>query len=62
MKSKSIIELKEELHKVFSKFQDNGFKLKEIKIDFFFMEKFKYLSHINDKDGRRPDPEDASTR
>ena len=27
----------------------------------FFMEKIKYLGHIIDKDGRRPDPERAAS-
>ena len=55
MKGKSIIENKEHVHKVFTKIQNHGFKLKETKRD-FFMEKIKYLGHIIDKDGRRPDP------
>ena len=38
MKSKSIIEHKEYVHKVFTKIQDYGFKLKKTKCD-FFMEK-----------------------
>ena len=58
MKSKSIIEHKEHVHKVFTKIKDYGFKLKETKCD-FFTEKIKYLGHIIDKDGRRPDPERA---
>ena len=59
MKSKSIIKHKEHVHKVFTKIQDFGFKLKETKCD-FFMEKIKYLGHIIDKGGRRPDPERAA--
>ena len=35
MKSKNIIEYKEHVHKVFTKIQDYGFKLKETKGDFF---------------------------
>ena len=35
MKSKSIIEHKEHIHKVFTKIQDYGFKPKETKYDFF---------------------------
>ena len=56
MKSKSIIEHKEHVHKVFIKIQDYNFKLKETKWD-FFMKKIKYLGHIIDKDSKRPDPE-----
>ena len=56
MESKSIVKHKDHVHKVFSKIQDYGFKIKETKCD-FFMVKIKYLGHIIDKDGRRPDPE-----
>ena len=59
MKCKSIIEHKEHIHKVFTKIQDYGFKLKETKCD-FFTQKIKYLGHIIDKDGRRSDPEWAA--
>ena len=59
MKSKSIIEHKELVHKVFTKIQDYCFKLKETKCD-FFMEKIKYLGHIIDRDGRKSDPEQAA--
>ena len=55
MKSQSLGEHKEHVHKVFAKIQDYGFKLKESKC-YFFMEKIKYLGHIIDRDGRRPDP------
>ena len=55
MNSKSIVEHKDHVHKVFAKIQDYGFKIKEIKCD-FFMEKIKYLGYIIDKDGR-PGPE-----
>ena len=47
MKSKSIIEHKEHVHKVFTKNHDCGFKLKETKCD-FFMDKIKYQSNIID--------------
>ena len=50
------VENKENVHKVFSRIQVYGFKLKESKCD-FFMEKINYLGHIIDKDGRRPDSE-----
>ena len=55
MKSKSIIENKEHVHKVFTKIQNYGLKIKETKCDFSW-KKIKYLGHIIDKDGRRPDP------
>ena len=42
MKNKSIIKHKEHVHKVFTKIQDYGFKLKETKCD-FFMEKSNTL-------------------
>ena len=60
MKNKSLIEHKEHVHKVFTKIQNYGFKFKETKYDFFFMEKIKYLVHFIDKDGRRPDLERAA--
>ena len=47
------------LNKVFAQIQEFGFKLKEAKYD-FCMKKIKYLGHIIDKDGRRPDPERAT--
>ena len=34
--------------------------LKRPNVIFFFVEKIKYLGHIIDKDGRRPDPERAA--
>ena len=59
MKSQSLGEHKEYVHKVFAKIQDYGFKLKESKRD-FLMEKIRYLGHIIDWDGRRPDPDGAA--
>lgn len=56
--SKSLEQHWEHIHKVFSQIQDYGFKIKEGKCD-FFMKEIKYLGHIIDKDGRRPDPERA---
>ena len=41
---------------VFDKLQEYGFNVKEAKSDFFLAE-IKYLGHINNKDGRRPDPD-----
>lgn len=59
MKSQSVVEHKDHVHKVFAKIHDYGFKLEETKCDFFH-EKIKYLGHIIDKDGRRPNPERAA--
>ena len=56
IKSQDMEQHKQHVHQVFKKIQDYGFKLKESKCD-FFMEKIKYLGHIIDKEGRRPDPE-----
>ena len=42
------------LYWVFSRIQEFGFKVKEEKCEFFF-EEIKYLGHIIDKDGWRPD-------
>ena len=58
MNSKNV-EHKERFHKVISRIQKYGFKLKESKCN-FFMEKIKYLGHIIDKNGRRPDQEWAT--
>ena len=59
MKSQSLGKHKEHVHKVFAKIQDYGFKLKESNCD-FFMEKINYLGHIIDRDGRRPDLDQAA--
>ena len=50
---------REHLNKVFTQIPEFGFKVKEVKCD-FCMNKIKYLGHIIDKDGRRPDPESAT--
>ena len=42
--------------KVFERIQEFGFTLKETKCE-CFLEEIRYLGHIIDKDGRRPDPE-----
>ena len=49
---------REHLNKVFAQIREFGFMVKEAKCD-FCMNKIKYLGHITDKDGRRPDPERA---
>ena len=46
----------EHLNKVFAQIREFGFKVKETKGD-FCMNKIKYLGHIIDKDGRRPNSE-----
>ena len=50
---------REHLNKVFAQIREFGFKVKEAKCD-FYMNKIKYLGHIIDKDGRRPNPERAT--
>ena len=45
--SKIMEEYQGHIHKVFSRIQDYGFKIKEIKCD-FFMKEIKYLGHIID--------------
>ena len=60
MKSKTITEHKEHVHKVFTKIQDYGFKLKETKCDFFHGKNQIPGGHIIDEDGRRPDLEWAT--
>ena len=57
--SQNVEQHKEHVHKVFSRIQDYGFKLKKSKCE-FFMGKIKYLGYITDKVGRRPDPEQAT--
>ena len=59
MNSQNGEQRKGHVHKVFSRIQEYGFKLKESKCN-FFMEKIKYVEHIIDKDGWRPDPEQAT--
>ena len=50
---------REHLNKVFAQIQEFGFKVKEARCN-FCMNKIKYLGHMIDKDGRRPDPERAT--
>ena len=50
---------REHLNKVLAEIRKFGFEEKESKCD-FCMNKIKYLGHIIDKDGRRPDPERAT--
>ena len=50
---------REHLNKVFAQIREFGFKVKEAKC-YFCMNKIKYLGHIINKDGKRPDPERAT--
>ena len=54
--SQNAEEHKQHVFEVFKRIQEYGFKVKETKCD-FLLEKIKYLGHIIDKNGRRPDPE-----
>ena len=47
---------REHLNEVFAQIWEFWFMVREAKCD-FCMNKIKYLGHIIDKDGRRPDPE-----
>ena len=58
--SKTTAEHRNHIIKVFEKLQEYGFKVKEANCAFFLPE-IKYLGHIINRDGRRPDPERANT-
>ena len=47
-----------QIHKVFKRIHNLGFRIKESKCE-FLMNEIRYLGHIIDKNGRRPDPERA---
>ena len=57
--SKSKEQHREHVRRVFSRIQEFGFKVNEEKCE-FFLEEIKYLGHIKDKDGRRPDSDRAT--
>ena len=57
--SKTTAEHRIHIINVFEKLQEYGFKVKEAKSDFCLPE-IKYLGHIINRDGRRPDPERAN--
>ncbi len=57
--SKSVTEHRKHIMCIFDKLQKYDFKVKESKCDFFQTE-IKYLGHIINKDGRRPDPDRAT--
>ena len=58
--SKSKEQHREHVRRVFSPIQEFGFKVKEEKCE--FLEEIKYVGHIIDKDGRRPDPDRATAK
>ena len=57
--SKSKAQHREYVRWLFSQIQEFGFKVKEGKCE-FFLEETKYLGHIIDKDGMKPDPDRAT--
>ena len=57
--SKTTADHRNHIINVFEKLQEYGFKVKEAKCDFFLSE-IKYLGHIINRDGLRPDPERAN--
>ena len=57
--SKTTTEYWNHIINVSEKLQEYGFKVKVAKCDFFLPE-IKYLGHIINRDGRRPDPERAN--
>ena len=56
IKSQDKDEHKRHVNQVFKRIQDYGFKIKESKCE-FFLKRIKYLGHIIDENGRKPDPE-----
>ena len=59
MRSQDTEEHRTHVFRVFSRIQDYGFTLKDAKCE-FFLEEIKYLGHIIDKNGCRPDPDRAA--
>ena len=59
IKSQSLGKHKEHVHKVFAKIKTMGSNLKNLNASFSW-KKMKYLGHIIDRDGRRPDPDRAT--
>lgn len=57
--SKSTETHHQHVQEVFSRINNYGFKVKETKCDFFLHE-IKYLGHIINRHGRKPDPERAT--
>ena len=56
---KSVTEHWKHIMCAFDKLQEYDFKVKEAKCDFFLSE-MKYLGHLINQDGRRPDPDRAT--
>ncbi|XP_026441996.1 uncharacterized protein K02A2.6-like, partial [Papaver somniferum] len=59
VKSESVDEHKHHLRKVFERLRSYGFRVKENKCD-FLLEEIKYLGHIINKEGKKPDKNRAS--
>ena len=59
MRSKDTEEHRAHVFGVFKRIQEYGFTLKDAKCE-FFLEEIKYLGHIIDANGCRPDPERAA--
>ena len=59
MRSQDTEEHRTHVFRVFDRIQDYGFTLKDAKCE-FFLEEIKYLGHIIDKNGCRPDPDRAA--
>ena len=59
VKSNTIEEHKSFLKKIFERIRKYGLKIKENKCD-FLQEKIKYLGHVINKDGKKPDKSRAS--
>ena len=57
--SRSMKQHTDHIYQVFKRLQDYGFKIQENKCE-FFLQRIKYLGHIIDKDGRRPNPDRAT--
>ena len=57
--TRNMEQYRDHINQVFKQLQDYGFKVKENKCE-FFLQRIKYLRHIIDKDGGRPDPDRAT--
>ena len=60
VKSNTIEERKSFLKKIFERIRKFGLKIKENKFD-FLQEEIKYLGHVINKDGKKPDKSRATT-
>lgn len=59
IRSQNVEQHRDHVFQVFDRIKEYGFTVKEAKCE-FFLEQIKYLGHILNKDGRKPDP-DRST-